>query len=117
MGDSGDANSDFRATSLAMASHYLRQPATGGRRRSGRVSRLVEEGKPTRAFERPQHISRKAFEGSGKFFPGKDASLDHNERLRLHETVRVRHADYGHFEHALMRDAAHRTLRLLREIE
>jgi hypothetical protein len=28
-----------------------------------------------------------AFEGPGKFFAGKDASLDHDERLRLHETV------------------------------
>jgi hypothetical protein len=31
-----------------------------------------------------------AFEGPGKFFAGKDASLDHDERLRLHETVLVR---------------------------
>jgi hypothetical protein len=43
-----------------------------------------------------------AFEGPGKFFAGKDVSLDHDERLRLHETVLVRHADYGRFEHALM---------------
>jgi hypothetical protein len=43
MVDSGDANSDFRATSLAMASHDLRQPLqviVG----FGRVSRLVFRG-------------------------------------------------------------------------
>jgi hypothetical protein len=28
-----------------------------------------------------------------------------DERLRLHETVLVRYADYGRFEHALMSDA------------
>jgi hypothetical protein len=50
-----------------------------------------------------------AFEGAGKFFAGEDASLDHDERLRLHETVLVRHADYGRFEHALMSDAVHRS--------
>jgi hypothetical protein len=48
-----------------------------------------------------------AFEGPGKFFAGKDASLDHDERLRLHETALVRHADYGRFEHALMSDAVY----------
>jgi hypothetical protein len=37
----------------------------------------------------------------------KDASLDHDERLRLHKTVLVRHADYGRFEHALMSAAVH----------
>jgi hypothetical protein len=43
MVDSGDANSEFRATSLAMASHDLRQPLqviVG----FGRVSRLVFRG-------------------------------------------------------------------------
>jgi hypothetical protein len=41
----------------------------------GRSSKKANQ---TRAFERPQYISRKAFEGSGKFFAGKDDSLDHN---------------------------------------
>ena len=34
MVDSGDVNSDFRATSFAMASHDLRQPAADDHRRS-----------------------------------------------------------------------------------
>jgi hypothetical protein len=55
-----------------------------------------------------------AFEGPGRC---KDTCLDDDERLRLHETVHVRHADHGRLEHALMGDAVHSALRSLRSIE
>jgi hypothetical protein len=58
---------------------------------AGGFRQIVEEGKPTRAFERRQHSSRMAFGGPPGKFPTRTPGSTTTKRLRLHETVLVRH--------------------------
>jgi hypothetical protein len=58
---------------------------------AGGFRQIVEEGKPTRAFERRQHSSRMAFGGPPGKFPTLTPGSTTTKRLRLHETVLVRH--------------------------